>query len=323
VLNLARLLPFVCLAFASSSFGQVEVTATGTILDDDGAATTETWAERIAGADVVWYHGFEEQAEVDRFRWAGSYGSGNDPLAASTNASTISYHATGGPGNGPYFKLTRAAGASGPDSDNRYWWRPFSPLDGTSNGRGVDDPAASATIPLRSFSPTDGGDETVCFACGQSRAGFYGKSDYEGAGQYDGAGPAQLAKTFDGLDFYFQFQARADADRMTTGNAVNGKFLNFTGTSNSNVNQELVTTSGYPTPSSPVGGPYQANVFNMYEGGFGYIGSTAVSTVTIDNADSPQWAWATDGTWDTILYHITPGTNNVDGDPPLTKDTQI
>src|SRR5262249_38091603 len=110
-------------------------------------APAADWQTRISGPDVVWYHNFDTAAEVNQFRWAGGYGRGNDPLLRAPNAATVlAWQPSGGADGGGYMRMFRPAGTG--IADSYVWWRQLSPLTGASNGRGVDDPGASGTIPL-------------------------------------------------------------------------------------------------------------------------------------------------------------------------------
>lgn len=287
------------------------------------AGGSASWASRIAGPGVVWYHSFDTAAEVNKFRWGGGYGSGNDPLALASNSSMITWLASGGADGGPYMQLRRPPGVV---SDLYYWARPMSPLDSASTGRGAADPAASGTLPLQAFTPTDGGSQTADWDQ-KSRPGWYGKPGYEAAGNYGNATYPQFASIFDGDEFYFQIRVKAYPERMTIGNPPSGKFINFCVTHNSHPNQEINTTSGWNadsgsgTPDSPIGGPYQPNVHAMYEGAFQGLfgwGSNAIGSPM--NYNSPRWAYS--GGWDTLLYRIRPGSQNP-SDPPFTYDTFI
>jgi len=276
------------------------------------------WKARISGPGVVWHHSFDTAAEVNQFRWAGKYGSGNDPLARSPGAGRLEWVATGGADGGGYMRLTRFAG---PEPSSVYWWRPFSPLTSASNGRGVADPAANGTIPLQSFTPTDGGDQTTTFSTRQ-RSGYYGLAQYQAAGSYGKPTYPQFYKDFDGQEFYLQVRVKVRPDRMTSGNPKQGKMINFSTTDTSYTSQELVTVSGWPMPSSPVGGPYQNNIHNMYEGAFyGNLAEGSANAISrINNRVDTQWYYSNG--WDTLLYHIRPGSQNGDN-PPFTFDTLI
>ena len=44
------------------------------------AGEESDWIARSVAPGVVWYHDFRNQAEIDQFRWTGTYGGGNDPV---------------------------------------------------------------------------------------------------------------------------------------------------------------------------------------------------------------------------------------------------
>jgi len=265
---------------------------------------------------------------MNRFRWTSSYGSGNDPLArGGSNPSYMAWHATGGPGNGPYISIFhKAVGPNVGSNGSEYkWCRPFSPLDAASTGRGAADPAYGNQIPLQTFTPTDQGDQTVSYG-NRLRSGYYGKPEYQAAGVYFG-NPLypQVSKIFDGYDFYIQLRVKADPARMTLGSPVNGKLFFLTNTTNvTYCNQEIVTVSAYPKPN---GTPNQPNRHTMYEGQFGYLHD--IGTGPTENIGGAEWAYS--GGWDTLLYHITPGTANVSGSEgvlgggagSLVRDTRV
>lgn len=175
------------------------------------------WESRIAGAGVVWYHDFRNQAEVDNFRWGG--GIGNDPQDASggqRNANTCRWITTDGITGGGCLELFRFSGST----ESKDWWRPLSPMDGTGNGRGSDDPGASGTIPVETWAPTQGGSQTAGW-----RNGTYGPSS---------------TGTWDGDEFYVQMWMKLDSRRRDAG--VNGGKIHYlTRTEQSLVGQELVT----------------------------------------------------------------------------------
>ncbi len=246
------------------------------------------WLTRISGPGVIWYHNFDNAAEVDNFRWTNSYAGGNDPLAVgSSYASNTKWVATGGADGGGYLQLFRPAGTSG---DGTYWWRPFSPLTGASNGRGTDDPGGSGTfghLAPQVYTPSDGSSTLWDWAT-VPKPGWYGHASYADS-------------TFDGTDFYIQVRVKVDPNRTTPGNIQVGKLVSYSTTRNSYTNQEVVTYSA----DFATGGVGVPNRHNMYEGynyrplkGSGYSSGT----------QNPK-NWAYSFGWDTLLFHCTPGTN--------------
>lgn len=256
---------------------------------DAASSASADWAARIAGPSVVWYHNFDAKAEVDAFRWTGGYAGGNDPLAVGdADAQYVEWIPTGGADGGGYMRLTR----NSPAMDGNYWWRPFSPLTGASNGRGQNDPAANGTLTLGSYVATNG--SATGLSWGQpsnAKPGWYGH-------------PADQNSFYDGHDFYVQVRVKVDPRRTTPGNISAGKFTSFTTTNDSYTNQELVTYGGYWSGAASVGMP---NIHNVYQG-YNYAPLADVSTGT-RNPISPQWAYSFG--WDTLLYHVTPGRNGV------------
>lgn len=266
----------------------VSFRADDTVPGGDAAAD---WATRISGPGVVWYHNFDTAAEVNAFRWAGGYGGGNDPAAAAPNQ-CVTWVPSGGADGGGYMQLLRPAGAAGPLVDGRYWWRPFSPLTGASNGRGQDDPAAGGTLTLGTYIATNGGSQGLTWAqASNAKPGWYGH-------------PADATSFYDGTEFYVQVRVMVDPRRTTPGNISVGKFTSFTNSNDSYTNQELVTYAGYWEGSMSVGMP---NIHNVYQG-YNYAPLSQVSTGQ-QNPISPKWAYS--GGWDTLLYHVTPGRNGV------------
>jgi hypothetical protein len=253
------------------------------------------WQTRIGGAGVVWYHNFDSKAEVDAFRWSAGYGGGNDPLAKRPGAEWVQWVASGGADGGGYMQLTRFAEGEGPSTDNRCWWRPFNPLTGASNGRGVDDPGASGTIAPRTFIATDGGSQLLNWGRPENpKSGWYGHpSDQDGF--------------YDGNDFYLQIRVMADPRRTTNGNIRIGKFTSFTTTNNSYTNQELVTYGGYWNGSASDAQVGMPNIQRVYQG-YNYTPLDQLGS-GLNNWTGPQWAYSFG--WDTLLYHVTPGRDNV------------
>lgn len=257
------------------------------------------WLARISGPGVVWHHNFDSQAELDQFRWMNGHGGGNDPLANDDNSAQATWVATGGADGGGYVQFRRPAvieGRSGSvPQDNLHWWRPFNPLTGASNGRGVDDPGANGTIPLSTFTPTNQGSQTARWSSTENpRGGWYGHPDDQNS-------------FYQGHDFYLQVRVMVDPRRTSPGNIKVGKFLNFTTTNAAYLNQQLVTYSGYwpgPTSSATIG---MDNVHNVYQG-WNYAPLDGLGS-GMANPSSPQWAYSFG--WDTLLYHVTPGHDGV------------
>ncbi len=244
-----------------------------------------SWNDRINGDGVVWYTDFGNQAEVDKFRWSGGYGSGNDPLAKGSVASRMTHHTADSVTGGAALNIYRPTGTSDTDT---YWWRPLSPFTSSGTGLDVDDPGAGIITP-RTWSPTDGGSQTVNF--GQS---FYGHPDNQD-------------NDFDGGDFWFQVRVKMDADRMNNSSAV-GKLIWFTGTWATNTNQEIVVYS------KGTGGNQGAdkNYFRMYMGyaeGTQYIPMDDLSTgdgrIQVGSDSANDWYYSNG--WDCLLFHVQPG----------------
>jgi hypothetical protein len=258
------------------------------ILEDTAAASND-WQSRISGPGVVWFHNFDSAAEVNAFRWTGGYAGGNDPGGTGdADAQYVEWVPTGGADGGGYMRLTR----NSPSMDGNYWWRPFSPLTGASNGRGQDDPAANGTLTLGTYVATQGGAQGLNW--GQSsnaKPGWYGH-------------PADQNSFYDGHDFYVQVRVKVDPRRTTPGNISVGKFTSFTTTNDSYTAQELVTYGGYWEGAQALGMP---NIHNVYQG-YNYTPLAQVSTGT-RNPVSPKWAYSFG--WDTLLYHVTPGRHGV------------
>jgi hypothetical protein len=253
------------------------------------------WLARIGGPGVVWYNGFESDAEMNLYRWA-SAANGNDPNATAPDAHKLARGTTGGPGGTfPYISITRPAGAAEVDT---VWWRPFSPLTGASNGRGVDDPAAGGTIPLQTWAPQGNVNEMV---------------------QWDKGWYSQNSAIADGTDFYLQTRIKMDPNASASGMNSPCKLLEIGASVRTFTDQNLVTylngSNGDPTknyhrmyldynvspienddllarPGQQVGGDLSTN----YAGG-----------AYCDVGVHPQNCWYYSGGWDTLLYHITPG----------------
>lgn len=288
---------------ANVSANSATVNATTTAA---GGATLESdWSARISGPGVVWYHGFDSAAEVNQFRWTGEYG--NDPNDTGPRPNTVRWRSDDGilPG---CLEIFRAAGGDDPSN----WWRPFSPLNASSTGRGFADPAASGTISLKSFTPIPDGSQTQNWSGG----GYYGDSSYH-AGN-----PGQ----FDGTEYYLQLRVKIDPNRIVGTNDSGGKVMYLSSTTQSFVNQEVVTVSAWKEPDF---NGVNRDFFRMYRSGSGGLlisdgGGASVggnqpgsqygsgicnylssSNPLINNC----WYWPL-GEWVTLLYHVRLGTDD-------------
>jgi len=242
---------------------------------------------------VVWFHDFRSDAEVDAFRWTGGYRGGNDPRAIGSEVANLTRRNTSdGVTGGGCLEILRPAGTR----DGSHWWRPFSPLPGSGNGRGVDDPAANGTLAIQPYQATDGGSQVYDWG----RRGYYGHASY-----HEGS-------VFDGTSFYLQMRVKMDPRRTAAGNSLVGKLTFLTTTRWSLTTQELVTYSASRTDG--VGTP---NYFRIYGGGnsdplddkdsIGRRGNQPGSELGVCDMSSGRNCWAWSGGWDTIMYHLTPG----------------
>jgi len=260
--------------------------------------TTANFAQRIAGPSVVWYHGFDSAAEVNQFRWTNGYIGGNDPLQNGTDSQYITWQSTGGPDGGGYLRATYPVNVRAGGS---YWHRPFNPLTGAGNGRGINDPAASGTIALRSWVATDGGGVLYNWGADGQNAGWY----------INAANQAAWPGMFQGNDFYIQVRVRRPempGPTPTAGTAypggITGKHVWITNTPASSTPNEIVTfgqqSSGFNNDVVGV-----QSIHWMYDGRnhnpFG--GGANLETITLANPTN----WRYTGGWDTLLYHVTPG----------------
>ena len=242
---------------------------------------------RIDQPGVVWYHDFENEAEVDYFRWTGGSSWGNDPNDSHptvANRGTVNWVSDGGIGGGGCLETLRKAGSN----DGGNWWRPFSPFIGYGNGRGVDDPGANGTIPAQSWTPTASGDETANY----DLHGWYGHESYQDA-------------AFDGTDYWIQVRVKMDPNRNAE--PIGGKLFYFTRNDKSLTSQELVTKSRHT--GSAVGTP---NVLKVYRSGSPSLPTEQANRESNDlfeNTDG-YWNWPLNE-WVTVLYHVRNGLSGV------------
>jgi hypothetical protein len=248
---------------------------------------------------VVWHHNFDAAAEVNQFRWTGGYNGGQDPLAKGSGGNLVSWQSSGGVGGGGFLRLTYPMGnAAG--RGNSSWWRPFNPLTGATNGRGVADPGAGGTIAPTSFNVSDGSSTLYGWGGTASNPGWYGS-------------PTDQAKNpskYQGNNFYLQVRVRRSGTPGAPPDSgqysyITGKSVWLTTTNNSYTAQELVTY-GQSVSNNDVAG--QMSRHNVYVGqNFNSLsGGQPNATVTTSNTDGGDWRYS--GGWDTLLYHITPGT---------------
>lgn len=241
---------------------------------------------------VVWFHDFRSDAEVDNFRWTGGYRGGNDPNAVGSSiANLCRRNTTDGVTGNSCLEILRPAGTR----ENSHWWRPLSPLVGTGNGRGNNDPGANGSLTAQPYAVSDGGSQVYDWG----RRGYYGHSSYHSGGM------------FDGTEYFLQMRIKMDPRRTAAGNSLVGKLTFQTTTRWSLTVQEIVTYSG-----SRVGSVGMPNYFRMYGGGdsnpledknVGPNNTQPGSELGVCDLSSPSKCWAWSGGWDTILYHMAPG----------------
>ena len=286
--------------------------AAGALSVAGGGGLISDWQSRIAGPGVVWYHNFDSAAEVNQFRWCGGYAGGNDPLANAPDGPRVQWVSSGGADNGGHLRVTYPLGAN---TGSMYWYRPFNPLTGATNGRGVDDPAASGTIALSAFNVSDGSSTLYNWGL-QPNPGWYMHPTHQ----------ASFPGKFQGHDFYYQARVRraqtpgAPPDNPIDGYfSITGKSVWFTSTVSTYTAQELVVygqKNGGPTNDS-VGVQSQINIYSgqnfqsIFE-----AGGQPDQTVTLSPIGS---GWRYTGGWDTLLFHVTPGTNGGTG----ANDTRV
>lgn len=242
---------------------------------------------------VVWFHDFRSDAEVNNFRWTPSYSGGNDPRGVGSPRATLTRRiTTDGVTGGGCLEILRPAGTA----EGSHWWRPFSPLTGSGNGRGSDDPGAAGILTRQQYQATDGGSQVYNWG----RRGYYGHSSYHSG------------NVFDGTEYFLQMRIKMDPRRTAPGNSLVGKLTFQTTTRWSLTQQEIVTYS-----ASRVGTVGMPNYFRMYGAGdsnpledkdaAGRRGAQPGSQLGNCTVNSGANCWAWSGGWDTILYHVSPG----------------
>lgn len=275
------------------------------------AAGGDNWASTIAASNCVWFHDFSSAAEVNQFRWTGSYGSGNDPNGSGAGANLIAHVATGGVDGGGFLRATYPAG--GVNGGNSHWWRPYNPFTGATNGKGVSDPGAGGTITPVAWPASDGSSTTSGWS-NTTKPAWYGNATHVAAN------PTK----FDGNDFWLQVRVRRsfkpgpppDSGSFTT---ITGKCVWFNSTTFSNPAQEIVT-AGQSVGNGDVAGTFErhnAYILQTSANTFTFIGDqTSPAVISVSNL---TLNWRYSGGWDTLLYHITPGTNGGTSDPNMSR----
>jgi hypothetical protein len=257
------------------------------------------WEARIAGPGVVWHHDFDSDAEVNAFRWTPAYGSGNDPLAVGGDLANLVRRVPddGVAGDG-CLEIVRPPGSD----DGSVWWRPFSPIVGTGNGRGVDDPGANGTIEPQPYLATDGGNEVSTWG----DRGYYGKPN---------------TSAYDGGEYFLQVRVKMDPARIAGGNedVEVGKLFYFTRTDRSATDQEIVVYSGAPaqgenylrmyrsvSPALDTDPPGVEVHGNQPGTELGTVGD-GVCRIDDDGGRLANcWHWPA-GEWATVMWHVRPG----------------
>lgn len=263
----------------------------------------QDFINRRSDSSVVWWHGFENAAEVNQFRWTGGYNGGNDPSGLGTDANFCSWVSSGGVDGGGFLRLTYPAGRS---SNSCYWYRPFNAFTGATNGKGTNDPGANGSITPIAWPASNGSNTTLRWTTDASNPAMYGHATDQAAN------PTK----YQGNDYYFQVRVRRAS--LPGPPPDNANFSNIVGksvwpniTTSTSTAQEIVTYGEAYSESSLSQQPRH----RMYEGrnrsGGPGIGGTS-ETDTINNADGIG-DWRYSGGWDTLLYHVTPGTQGGTG----------
>lgn len=259
------------------------------------ASAEADWQSRISGTGVVWYHDFRSDSEVDNFRWQNGFGNDvNDVFQPGRCIRNTALGITGG-GCLELKHLTGVNNAPG-------WWRPFSALTASGNGRASDDPGANGTLTIHpDWDPTN-----------TSMNGNWGRSYYAAQSEIDSGAGGFTASDFDGTEFYLQFRYRVTAGRYAAGNASLGGKICFIATTKNTPNQELVfqnmlnrvwlwyTNIG----SSPdTGGSLGEPGFTGKQIGGEY------ESCNFQSSPYPGCWLYVPNEWVTFMVHVVPGTN--------------
>jgi len=203
---------------------------------------------------------------------------------------------SGGVDNGGFLRLTYPLGAN---TGSSYWYRPFNALTGATNGRGQNDPGANGTVAPVAFNVSDG--STTLYSWGsQPNPGWYGSPTDQAAN------PSK----YQGNDFYVQVRVRRSGTPGTPPDSaqysnITGKSVWLTTTNSTYTAQELVTYGQSAGAGDQVGNQsrhlvYSGQNFNPLGQGNQPNETTALSNWSLN--------WRYSGGWDTLLYHVTPGT---------------
>lgn len=262
------------------------------------ATSGSDWQTRISAAGVVWYQPLSSAAEVSAFRWSLGFSSGNDPNASGTNAANVRL-ITDSDGL-PCMECFYPANSS---PNSVHWIRPFSPLN-TGSGKAVNDPADGGALTVRAWAPTSGGGQTSGW-----NHGFY--THASNAGQILSGG------TRDGAEYYIQLRVKMDPQRKSAvsndGDNRVGKLVWFTTCEDSFVPGEHVTYS-----YGDGGNQGFQNYLRVYVARNGTTDPLNPGSRIQEGSDVAQ-DWYYSGGWDTLLYHVRPGQNNVASGTNSTK----
>ncbi len=326
------------------------------------------WAIRAGGAGVVWAHDFRTQSEVDAFRvptgsnpdavsWVSTDGIGSSktlqvmiPQGMFAGQHYEYYNSVSGwivvdnatlpqpaPGasNAEWtWVLGDTLKAQGKVADGG-WWRPFSAVAATQNGKTTADPAANGTLPLRPWTSAHIADS------GRMRAGYYAHSSYsEICRTWPAFGGGAQTNAYDGSEFYIQFRVKlgtwrngnlglpaTDAAKTLQFQRFPAGKLVFVGTTGGTPLQEIVIRSQPVEPRQEITG----SRFAMYTAQGSSIELTKQKTVqgssvtvlqpggayddgTLDGtcyyngnyAVRDCWYWPVEE-WVTVLIHVIPG----------------
>ena len=212
----------------------------------------------------------------------------------------MQWQSSGGADGGGFLRVAYPAGGA---HGGAYWWRPFNPLNAPGNGRATADPGAGGSIAPATWSVSSGSDTTNGWSAAASNPGWYMHATHQ----------ASNPGKFQGSDFYIQYRIR----RASRPGAPpdNAQYSNITGKSAWITNTNYTyTTQEFVFFGQSQGNGDQPGVFerqNIYDGqNFDTLPNQPDRTVNISNLTV---GWRYSGAWDTLMMHITPGTNGGTG----------